>query len=184
MNLLMHQHGGDLDQIERTYKIPKEKILDFSGNINPLGFPESVKNDLSKNLDIICTYPDKRYIALKQSISKYTGANPEYIAVGNGSTELISTFIKTVNAKKVLILAPSYSEYEREVSIIKSKVIYFPLKEKENFIINIDELIEKLTDDIGLFIACNPNNPTGTAITSKQMEEILIHCKKIIFMLW
>lgn len=176
MNIL--QHGGDLDGIEKEYKIPKKEILDFSGNINPLGFPDSVKKELSKNLDIVCIYPDKRYTTLKQSISNYTGANPDYITVGNGSTELISTFIKTVNAKKTLILAPSYSEYEREVSITKSKAIYFPLKENENFIINIDNLITKLTKDIGLFIVCNPNNPTGTAITKNQMEKILIHCKK------
>ena len=52
---LMHQHGGDLDAIERKYGIPKAEILDFSGNINPLGFPESVKTALAQNLDIIST---------------------------------------------------------------------------------------------------------------------------------
>ena len=30
---LMHQHGGDLDAIERKYGIPKAEILDFSGNL-------------------------------------------------------------------------------------------------------------------------------------------------------
>ncbi len=25
---------------------------------------------------------------------------------------------------------------------------------------------------------CNPNNPTGTAITTSQLDEILAHCKK------
>ena len=49
---IIHQHGpGDLDAIERNYGIPKSEILDFSGNINPLGFPQSVKTALSQNLD-------------------------------------------------------------------------------------------------------------------------------------
>ena len=36
---LNHAHGGDLDAIQRNYGIPKEEIIDFSGNINPLGSP-------------------------------------------------------------------------------------------------------------------------------------------------
>ena len=40
METLMHMHGGDLDAIEREYGIPKNEISDFSGNINPLGFPK------------------------------------------------------------------------------------------------------------------------------------------------
>lgn len=34
------------------------------------------------------------------------GADANNIVVGNGSTELISTFIKSVNAKKTVILGP------------------------------------------------------------------------------
>ena len=48
MEKLMHMHGGDLDAIEKKYGIPKKEIIDFSGNINPLGFPESVKKSLSR----------------------------------------------------------------------------------------------------------------------------------------
>ncbi len=40
MEALTHMHGGDLDAIERVYGIPKNEISDFSGNINPLGFPK------------------------------------------------------------------------------------------------------------------------------------------------
>ena len=41
---MMHQHGGDLDAIQNKYHIPKNEIVDFSGNINPLGFPDSVNS--------------------------------------------------------------------------------------------------------------------------------------------
>jgi Histidinol-phosphate/aromatic aminotransferase and cobyric acid decarboxylase len=178
MEKLVHQHGGDLDAIERKYKIPKSQIIDFSGNINPLGFPQSVKNILAQNLDIISTYPDKNYTALRQSISEYTGAMTENITVGNGSTELISVFIKSANAKKSIILGPAYSEYEHELTVIGSNFEYFPLEEENNFVVDINKLLTALTADIDLFVVCNPNNPTGTAITTSQMEVILEHCKK------
>lgn len=176
---LTHAHGGDLDAIQRTYGIPKEEIVDFSGNINPLGFPQKAENALRENLNLIKTYPDKNYLALKQAISAYTGASTAHIVVGNGSTELISTFIQTANAKKAIILGPAYSEYEREISLSGGTFTYFPLKEEDTFRLDLDGLLAALTPEIGMFIACNPNNPTGTAIRIDEMRQIAAHCKKI-----
>ncbi|MCQ4725122.1 aminotransferase class I/II-fold pyridoxal phosphate-dependent enzyme [Anaerotignum faecicola] len=178
MENLIHQHGGDLDAIERRYGIPKKEIVDFSGNINPLGFPESVKKELAENLDIVSSYPDKNYTALKKSISQYTGADSENIFVGNGSTELINIFITSVNAKKAVILGPAYSEYENSLKKCGSEFEYFPLEESRGFVIDTEKLLSYLTDGTDLFVACNPNNPTGTAINAVQMDKILLHCKK------
>lgn len=178
MNTLTHMHGGDLDAIERAFGISKNEISDFSGNINPLGFPKKASDKLAENISMVCQYPDKSYYALKESISRYTGADPKNIVVGNGSTELISTFIKSVNAEKTIIMGPAYSEYENAVKIIGSDYEYFELKESDGFELNINQLLTALNENVGLFIACNPNNPTGTAITIQNMEVILIHCKK------
>ncbi len=174
---LNHAHGGDLDAIQRTYHIPREEIIDFSGNINPLGFPKEAEKALAKNLHLISTYPDKKYKALKKTIGSYTGADPAHVVVGNGSTELISTFIQTIHAENSLILGPAYSEYEREVTLDGGSFTYFPLKEEDDFRLNLDALLEALTPEIGMFIVCNPNNPTGTAIHIEDMRKILAHCK-------
>ena len=131
-----HMHGGDLDAIELHYGIPKKEIIDFSGNINPMGFPESVKKLLIENIDLVSIYPDKEYKALRESIAQYTGADVEDITVGNGSTELISVFIKSENPKNSVILGPAYSEYEHELTVLGSKIKYFPLEEKDDFNIN------------------------------------------------
>ncbi len=176
---LIHQHGGDLDAIERKYGISKNEIKDFSGNINPLGFPKTAQKALAENLDIISTYPDKKYTALRQAISKYTGANSPHIVVGNGSTELISTFIQTIHAKKSIIIGPSYSEYEREITLRGGSFSYFPLKEENNFCIDLPALLDALTADIGMLVICNPNNPTGSAFTTTQLETVMEHTKKI-----
>lgn len=74
---MIHQHGGDLDAIEKQYHIPKKEIIDFSGNINPFGFPASVKKSLVQNLDILSVYPDKNYTTLRKAIANYTGADFE-----------------------------------------------------------------------------------------------------------
>ncbi len=181
---IINQHGGDLDSIERLYKIPREKIIDFSGNINPLGVPESVKNEIKKNTDLICTYPDSDYKILRQSIEEYTGVNYENIIVGNGATELISLFIKALSPKKSIIISPAYSEYERELKLTGSSVELFPLTEDENFKLNMQKLIQKLDSDIDLVVLCNPNNPTGSYLTLHEIEFLLNFClDKNIFLM-
>ena len=96
--------------------------------------------------------------------------------MGNGSTELISLFIQTTNPKKALILGPTYSEYEREIALKGGQTLYYPLLEENDFQINISDFCSHLNDSIDLLVLCNPNNPTSTAITRKDMRKILDTC--------
>ncbi|MFI3174826.1 MAG: aminotransferase class I/II-fold pyridoxal phosphate-dependent enzyme [Bacillota bacterium] len=172
-----HAHGGDLDELQRTRNIDKEALLDFSSNINPLGFPDSVKKLLQNHLDIVTKYPDKSYIALKESIANYTGADRGHIVVGNGATELISTFIGLIEKKSAVIVAPSYSEYERELSLRACAYTYFPLLPEENFLLDVQKLCSVITEEVGLLVLCNPNNPTGSVISQSELKRILDHCQ-------
>ncbi len=171
-----HFHGSDLEKIEEIYHIRKEDITSFSANVNPLGISPLLRDTLSTHIDAITSYPDRDYTKLRESICDYTGAQFENIIVGNGSTELISLFIQTTNPKKALILGPTYSEYEREIALKGGQTLYYPLLEEDNFQINISDFCAHLNDSIDLLVLCNPNNPTSTAITRKDMRKILDTC--------
>lgn len=104
MNKRLAFHGSDLEQIEKYYHIPKEEIVGFGANVNPLGLSKSLKQALSENLDIITSYPDREYTSLRRTIGDYCHADPNHIVVGNGSTELISMLIQHRHPKKALLL--------------------------------------------------------------------------------
>lgn len=173
-----HFHGSDLEKIEEEFHIKKEDIISFSANVNPLGISPLLRQTLAKRLDAITTYPDREYTALRKSIGRYAKTDFQNIIVGNGSTELISLFIQIEHPKKALIVGPTYSEYEREISLGGGTSLYFPLQESEDFMLNWDELKMQLNEQIDLLVICNPNNPTGTAITQKEMRKILDCCKQ------
>ncbi|WP_162523488.1 threonine-phosphate decarboxylase CobD [Calorimonas adulescens] len=171
------KHGGDIYSIAREYGFKPEDILDFSGNINPLGMPESVKRAIIENLDILSKYPDPEYLDLRQAIYKYSGVRPENIIVGNGGTELISLFFKILNPRSGLILMPTYSEYEREIMINGGRYEYYRLKEERDFVPEVDDIINCIAGH-DLLVVCNPNNPTGQAIYTDDMIKILAKAKK------
>lgn len=173
-----HFHGSDLEQIEQVYGIKKEEIISFSANVNPLGISPNLRKTLSERLDAITSYPDREYASLRRCIADYVHSDPENIIVGNGSTELISLFIQIEHPKKALILGPTYSEYEREIFLGGGATHYYPLKEKDDFCLNLADFMEHLNESIDLLVICNPNNPTSSSITRAQMRQILDTCKQ------
>ncbi len=173
-----HFHGSDLEKIEQVYGIKKEDIISFSANVNPLGISPNMRKTLSEHLDVITTYPDREYSALKNCIAEYAHTEPENIIVGNGSTELISLFIQIEKPKKAMIIGPTYSEYEREIFLGGGTTHYYPLKEKDDFRLNLEDFTAHLNESIDLLVICNPNNPTSSAITRHEMRQILDICKQ------
>ena len=179
--MLQHQdhfHGSDLEKIEKIYGIHKEEIVSFSANVNPLGLSRKLRESLAEHLDAITSYPDREYTELRKVIAAYCGTEYDRIIVGNGSTELISLFIQIEHPAKAMIIGPTYSEYEREVSLGGGTSLYFPLKESADFQLNLEKLETQLNESIDLLIICNPNNPTSSAITRKEMRAILDICKQ------
>lgn len=174
-------HGANLHQLSEELGINENKIIDFSSNINPFGLSPKGLENLKNNLNLATIYPDPNYTDLKASISEYCKCNPENIILGSGATELITSSIKVINPKNTLLLAPAYSEYEKELKNINSKITKFFYEKKNNFQINIDDiidLVQKSTFD--MIIICNPNNPTGTLIPLEDIEKLYLNFKKPI----
>ena len=165
-------HGGNIDEICRTYDIDRKNILDFSANINPLGLNLNIKNSIINNLEDIVNYPDITYYELKNEISNFEKIKKENIFLGNGAAECIFNLVRALNPKKTLLLAPSFSEYEEAVKSVCGEIEYFLLKEEEGFKIT-DKLLKRLDKNIDLLFICNPNNPTGVITRKEYLENII-----------
>lgn len=173
-----HFHGSDLEKIEAIYGILKEEIISFSANVNPLGVSPLLRSTLAEKIDAITAYPDRDYTALRKCIAGYCSTEYENVIVGNGSTELISLFIQIEHPKKAMVIGPTYSEYEREIALGGGTTLYYPLREKDSFKLDILDFISHLNESIDLLVICNPNNPTSSCITRKEMRQILDACKQ------
>ena len=167
-------HGANLYDLSSQYGFSKEDFMDFSSNINPFGSSKLAKKYVVNNIDKVSVYPDPEYIELKTSISNYCNCSIDNILLGSGATELISSFIETINPKKSLLLSPAYSEYEKELSKIGCNITKYFSKKECDFNIDVDTLIETINkDNYELIIICNPNNPTGFTFTKNEVEKIL-----------
>ena len=185
--MLQHQdhfHGSDLEKIEKIYGIRKEEIISFSANVNPLGISPLLRRTLTEHIDAITAYPDREYTTLRNTISEYCNIPADFILPGNGSSELISLLIQEKAPKHTLILGPTYSEYSRELSFSGSTQEYYHLQESKDFEPDIPDLCKKLEQGYDFLILCNPNNPTSSAISQKDLRQLISFCaKKNIFVM-
>lgn len=174
-----HFHGSDLEKIEKLYHIKKENIISFSANVNPLGLSELLLESLKDHLEVITSYPDREYTMLRKAIGTYCHTDYENIIVGNGSTELISAVIRQKEFKTACLISPSYSEYEREITLGGGTCFYFQLVPENNFELHTEKLFSFLIEkEIKLLVLCNPNNPTSTALEGNALYAVLDFCHK------
>ncbi len=161
-----------------------KEILDYSSNINPYGVPESLKQKIAENIGILEKYPDPDYVELREKLAELNKVDISNITVGNGATESIFLFMKVLKPENVLIVSPTFGEYERAVRAWDSsenreiEIEYFELEEKDEFRLNIGKLKKELEKKYDLAIICNPNNPTGKFLKMAETEEILRECNK------
>jgi threonine-phosphate decarboxylase len=171
-------HGSDLDEIAKKYGIPVNSITNFGANVNPLGLSQQVKEEVANHLDLISSYPDRNYTQLRTTIGAYCKVPASSVLVGNGSSELISLIIKEICPKKTLLLGPTYSEYERELSRTGGSYDYYNLNSENGFQLDLADFIETLRKQYDLLVLCNPNNPTSSLISTREMRQILSACKE------
>jgi len=163
-------HGGRYSVDNRD-----PRIVDFSSNISPAGIPASVKSILKKNLHQMAYYPDLHSNDLISGLKKYTGLPKSNLIVGNGAIELIYNFCSTFLSKKcILIPTPTFGEYEAAAKLADCKIIYFKTM---NLAENLDSFVSQIPTNGCIFI-CNPNNPTGTILSKKQLTKILLAAKR------
>lgn len=162
-------HGGDIyrNQVE----------IDFSVNINPLGMPASVKEALENALSKCTCYPDIESEKLREALGIMHGVSPEEILCGNGASELFPAIVRAAGPKRIIIPVPSFLGYEKAVSQEGCEVIYYEMKEEDDFCLS-EAFLERLTCDIDMLILANPNNPVGNCIRQDLMKKILVCCKK------
>ena len=166
------EHGGNIYRLAEELNIQERNVLDFSASINPLRVSKKIKAELRRNLKYLHNYPDPDAKRLRKRLAQYHGIDMGTILCGNGSIELIYLITRILKPRRVLVPAPTFSEYEHAVSIAGNKehgaqIEYLLLKEEHGFTINADECITALQKGVSsslsvdLVFLCNPNNPTG-----------------------
>lgn len=96
------------------------------------------------------------------------------IIVTAGSIEGITATILALTepGDEIIMPEPTYTSYREAIVLAGCKPIYVPLIENKGWAFNLDSYKNLVTSRCKAIFYCNPNNPTGTIFSKKQLLEL------------
>ena len=173
-------------ELERVQSI-FENTVDFNlteSGFHPYTLSELLdKNQLSELENMVLGYGQTNgSVPLRKRISAlYNGVNEENVLVTNGSSEANFITCHTLLEKgdELVMMVPNYMQ----IWGIAEEMGCFPkawhLIEGNNWAPNLEELKSLVTPKTKMIAICNPNNPTGYALTDDEMHEIIAIAKSV-----
>lgn len=177
MSRVVTPHGGNIYAIARAHGIQPEGVLDFSASINPLGWPPGAARAYRQASRRIAHYPEPYAETLTLALAEYHGLDPAAVLVGNGSTQLIYLLARVLSARRVLCVAPLFSEHVVAFQQHGAQVDYFPLRPPQ-FDLPVDEVRASLAHHWDVLVLTNPNSPTGALVSHEQMQHLVHMCAR------
>lgn len=167
-----YQHGGSPQSDLARFDLKERAVLDFSVNLNYLGPPAIIREKWMEILEKIESYPSIGGDGVGRYYHKKFGISSQNFLSGNGSTELIYLVPRVLRFKHVVIITPSYHDYERASLLAGARVTRFPLSFENKFSFpDMDKLIEALKNADALWLG-RPNNPSGTMVPKEPLLEL------------
>ncbi len=155
----------------RSITKKNNKIIKLSANESALGISYKAKKVLKTFNSNISKYPDGKFKELINTISKKYNCNVNKVICGSGSDEIIQMLCQLFLNKGDEVIVPQYSflMYRIYAKIVGAKVIY---SKEINFKVSIKEIIKKVSKKTKIVFLANPNNPTGTYISKKELIDL------------
>jgi len=166
------KHGGDIFGFAKESGHSPTGIMDFSSNINPLGISPAIEKAYKESLGLIAQYPDQYARELCVEIAGHLSISPDHVIAGNGAIALIDLAIRTIKPKRALLVEPCFNEYRRLLLLQNADVRQILLKEENDFKFSYQDILQGL-DGVDMVILGYPNNPTGTALSVKEMMALI-----------
>lgn len=169
-------------KIENLYRIfdqnARKDYLRLDLNENPGGLPQEFINKVLSDVDsrFVAQYPET--LQFTEKLASFLGTDIQHLCLVNGSAEGIRYIIQAFTSPngRIVGVVPSYFMFQVYSEMYGRNFV--PVPYNEDLSMDINHIIDALTDDTQLLILLNPNNPMGNVYSEEEFNKILIAAKK------
>lgn len=167
--------GKSKEEIVNEFNINEKDIIKLGSNENPWGPSSKVKTAILNEVDNVNRYPESDLTKLESEIANYAGVKPNQVIIGgDGADEVLDSLIKTFiePGDEFIVPLPSYTYYEFLLKPYGAIPIYGNWDLNSNTL-DVDSILNSLSDKTKMIFLCSPNNPTGAVINEEDIKTIL-----------
>ena len=145
----------------------------LSSNENPYPPLPGVMESVTAAATSFNRYPDMACTGLMCELSERFGVPESHLATGTGSVGVAQQLLQATSGPgdEVIYAWRSFEAYPIITQISGATSIRVPLTPDEHH--DLDAMADAITDRTRLIFVCNPNNPTGAAITEDELVRFL-----------
>ncbi|MGH8378069.1 MAG: histidinol-phosphate transaminase [Gammaproteobacteria bacterium] len=172
-----YEPGKPIPELRRELGL--SDIIKLASNENPLGPSPKALDAIRAALANLALYPDGQTHELRQALAAKHGVAPECITFGDGSDQNIEFLAR-------VFLGPDrnavFSQHAFAVYKIVTQAVGAEKREVEAnppvhptapYGHNLDMLLQAVDVNTRIVFLANPNNPTGTWLDKKSMQDFL-----------
>ncbi len=148
-------------------------IAMLAGNEYPAPpFPE-VQDAISAAISNVNRYPQEGNPQLKEAIAGALDIDPGCVWPGAGSSENLTTAARAMGGPGTSFVYawPSFAMYPINAIYADAESITVPLDRRLR--LDLDRMRQAIRTDTTMAIICNPNNPTGSYLLRREVEEFV-----------
>lgn len=148
----------------------------MSSNENMLGTSPLALEAIRENLHLVHEYSFENDQQFCRALAKnFRGAlSPEMFITGNSGMELLDIIVRgfVQPGQEVIISTPTFMAYNSFALLAGARVIDVPLS-GARYTLDVDGILQAVTEQTKLLFISNPNNPTGTLIHRECIDELM-----------
>lgn len=172
LSIQAYQTGKPAEELSREFGIGD--VVKLASNENPIGCSPSVTLAITEQLGQLARYPDGNGYYLKQALADFTDTDEDHITLGNGSNDILDMIARSfVGCDDAVV----YSQYAFIVYSMITKMqgataIEVPAKRFGHDLAAMKQAVLD-NDKVKVVFIANPNNPTGTLLTTEALRDFL-----------
>ncbi|MEM1332954.1 MAG: histidinol-phosphate transaminase [Actinomycetota bacterium] len=162
-----YRPGRSAEQVAAEHGIAD--AVKLASNELPFGPVPSVAGSIAAGIEDLHLYADTRATGLRADIARFHGVDAEQVTVSNGSVTVLQQLVLSyVDAGDELAMCwPSFEAYPLFALLVGAEQVRVPLVD-ERF--DLDALADSITERTRLVFITNPNNPTGTTVSTEEIR--------------
>jgi histidinol-phosphate aminotransferase len=167
-----HYQAG-AESVDGAEREGARDVVQLASNESPFPPVEGVIEAVRAAAASVNRYPDPGARELRSALADRYDFPAPRIAVGNGSCEILLAAAEALlePGSEVVYAWPSFSMYPHLAAVTGAEEQTVPLGRGE--VHDLEGLRLAITERTRLLLVCNPNNPTGTHVSSKAVAEFL-----------
>ena len=161
--------GKPIEEVQRELGL--RQVYKLASNEIPF-IPTYLSKEILKELKNVNRYPEASCFYLRKALAKKLKVKDSQLVFGNGSDEIITLTLRAAIEKgdEVIVAYPTFLIYEIQAKAQGAKVVSVPLRSLRY---DLDTMAKKVTRKTKIIFIANPDNPTGTYASHKELESFL-----------